>query len=338
MTESKMTFLKKTHWLRMSLLPLVLLTAACSAPQAEKDAGQRSPLDGGTPSMPMMDKSQDEPLQSMIKNVKPAFQSFVYKDDKTGLSVPYNLYIPKQSIDKTPLPLVLFIADASVVGKDVTAPLEQGYGGMIWATATSQLQNPSFVLVPQFPTVILDDHGSYTTSDYIELTARMTKYVRQQYNIDQHRVYATGQSMGAMTLMLLSAKHPDLFAAQMFVAGQWDINELSALKDQTFFYLVSAGDPKASAGQAELYDALTQQGSTISTAIWNARWDESQLTRATNALVEKGNRLNFVTFEKGTTLPAGTTADSPAGEHMYTFDAAYKIDAVRHWLFQQHKE
>lgn len=321
----------KKNWLMISLLPFVLATVACSAIQPSANPMNR-------PARPMIDKSQDAQLQSMINNVEETFQQFVYHDKETGLSVPYNLYIPSDAKSGNALPLVLFIADASVVGGEVTAPLTQGYGGMIWATPESQKNDASFVLVPEYPTVILDDHGSYTTTDYIDLTARMTKAVSQQYNIDQNRLYATGQSMGAMTLMLLSAKQPDLFAAQMFVAGQWDVTKLTALKDQTFFYLVSAGDPKASAGQAELYDALTQQGTTISTAAWNARWDESQLTHATNALVEKGNRLNFVTFEKGTTLPAGTTTDSPAGEHMYTFDAAYKIDAVRHWLFQQHKK
>ena len=50
-------------------------------------------------------------------------------------------------------------------------------------------------------------------------------------------------------------------------------------------------------------------------------------------LIERGSNINFITFEKGSTLP-----DSGRGmEHMTSFDFAYKLDAVRDWLFEQHK-
>lgn len=102
----------------------------------------------------------------MIREVKGQFQQFEYTDAKTGLKVPYNLYIPR-NYDKTrTYPLVMFIADSSVVGRETTAPLTQGYGGLIWATAAEQAKHASFVLVPQFPKVIIDDHGRFTTTEY----------------------------------------------------------------------------------------------------------------------------------------------------------------------------
>lgn len=68
-----------------------------------------------------------------------------------ALKVPYNLYIPR-NYDKTrTYPLVMFIADSSVVGRETTAPLTQGYGGLIWATAAEQAKHASFVLVPWRP-------------------------------------------------------------------------------------------------------------------------------------------------------------------------------------------
>ena len=43
------------------------------------------------------------------------------------------------------------------------------------------------------------------------------------------------------------------------------------------------------------------------------------------------------TFKEGTTLAEGQSAGGGAGEHMTSFDYAYKIGAVRDWLFQQSK-
>lgn len=173
----------------------------------------------------------------MISEVQGTFQQFDYEDAETGLTVPYNLYVPEGYDGTQSYPLMVFIADSSVVGRETTAPLSQGYGGLIWATEEEQAKHPGFVLVPEFPEVIIDDHGSFTTTEFVELTARMVRSVVAQYGMDKNRIYATGQSMGCMTLMYLSARYPDLFAAQLFVSGQWDVNTLENLSDETFFTL-----------------------------------------------------------------------------------------------------
>ena len=54
-------------------------------------------------------------------------------------------------------------------------------------------------------------------------------------------------------------------------------------------------------------------------------------------MLAEGNSANFVTFTAGTTLAEGQTAMSGAGEHMTSFDYAYKLEAVRDWLFAQHQ-
>ena len=54
-------------------------------------------------------------------------------------------------------------------------------------------------------------------------------------------------------------------------------------------------------------------------------------------MLAEGNSANFVTFTVGTTLAEGQTAGGGAGEHMTSFDYAYKLEAVRDWLFEQSK-
>ncbi|ASM75051.1 MULTISPECIES: prolyl oligopeptidase family serine peptidase [Roseobacteraceae] len=285
-----------------------------------------------------VNKSEDAALQTMIVDVLPKFRQFEYTDAETGLTVPYNLFVPDSHDGAKPLPLVYFIADSSVSGQDVTAPLSQGYGGLIWATDADQEKHPSMVLVPEFPEVILDDHGSYSMTDYVELAARLVETVAHEQGADMDRLYATGQSMGGMTLLYLSAKYPDLFAAQMFVSSQWDITTLAGLGDATFFYVVAAGDAKASAGQQELYDLLTINGADISRATdWDANWDDATMNAAVDALLDEGNRINFAMFAEGTVMPEGVATPQGSGEHMYSFDPAYSISAIRDWLFAQSK-
>ncbi|WBU57565.1 hypothetical protein [Paracoccus sediminicola] len=291
----------------------------------------------GPPSGGAIDKSGDEALQALIQDVAPDFKQLEYMDEETGLTLPYNLFVPEGVSEGEALPLVYFIADASVVGQQVTAPLEQGYGGLIWASDAMQDEHPAIVLVPEFPEVIIDDHDGFQRSDYVGVAERLVRSVAADQGADTDRIYATGQSMGCMTLMYLSAENPDLFAAEMFVSGQWDPAELTGLADETFFYIVAAGDPKASAGQAELRTALQTDGVSVSSAEWDADWSQEELSQATEELVSQGSRLNFVTFTEGSVMPEGVATPENAGEHMYSFDPAYRIDAVRDWLFAQSK-
>ncbi|MEW6402165.1 MAG: hypothetical protein AB1649_10215 [Chloroflexota bacterium] len=296
--------------------------------------------DGGPAGGMMMgagaiDKSGDTVLQAMISEVQGKFQQFEYSDSETGKTLPYNLYVPADYDSSKSYPLVLFIADSSVVGKDLTAPLTQGYGGIIWATEAEQAKHESFVLVPEYPEVIIDDHGSFTTTDYVELTARMLNSVTESYSVDTNRLYGTGQSMGCMTILYLSAKYPDLFAAELFVSGQWDVSTLGNLANQKFFYIAAEGDDKASAGQAEVVNMLNNAGAKYSTAIWDATWSPDEFTTAVASILSEGNSINIATFKIGTVLPAGVSVGT--SEHMYSFDYAYKVEGVRDWLFAQVK-
>lgn len=94
-------------------------------------------------------------LNQMIAETVPNFKQETYTDSVTGKSITYNIFLPKDYDAAKSYPLVLFIGDASTAGKDVTAPLTQGYGGIIWATPEEQAKHPAIVVVPQYPEVIL---------------------------------------------------------------------------------------------------------------------------------------------------------------------------------------
>ena len=281
------------------------------------------------------DKSSDAELQAMIAEVAPKFQLLTYEDAKTGTTLQYQLFVPEDYDESESYPLIQFIPDSSVVGRGTDAVLTQGWGGLIWATDEEQAKHPAFVVVPVFTETIVDD--SFNHSEQIEVAVRLIQSLMERYSIDEDRLYTTGQSMGGMTSFYLNATYPDLFAASLFVGSQWDNSILNALEDDIFFYIVSAGDPKASVGQAGLMELFDGDGAAYSHAEWSAQDDAETQNAAVAAMLAEGNSANFVTFTLGTTLAEGQTSGGGAGEHMTSFDYAYKIEAVRDWLFEQVK-
>ncbi|MBF4615703.1 alpha/beta hydrolase-fold protein [Curtobacterium sp. VKM Ac-1376] len=266
------------------------------------------------------------------------FEQETYSDSETGGSLPYNIFLPDDYDSSKTYPVVLYIADSSLVGQDVTAPLSQ-YGALIWASDEQQAVQESIVVVPEYPEVILDDHGSYTTTDSVEMTARLLASIEDEYSVDTDRVYGTGQSMGAMTVMYLAAEHPDLFAAEMIVSGQWDPSTLDGLADENFVYFAAGGDENASGGQTDVQAILKDADVGYGTASVDATWSSEEIESTVSDLLASGDSANFATFTTGSVLEvSGASSSSSMGgssEHMASFQPAYQIAAARDWLLTQ---
>ena len=170
------------------------------------------------------DKNDDPVFVALRNETLPKFRQFTFEDAETGTTMEYNLLIPKGYDGTASYPLVLFMADASTVGKEVTYPLTQGYGALEFASDRDQQLHPSFVLVPQYRDWTVQD--DWSTTDEVEMTIRLLQSVCRQYRIDANRLYATGQSMGGMMSFHFNIAHPDLFAASLFVSCQWDTSKM----------------------------------------------------------------------------------------------------------------
>ena len=266
------------------------------------------------------DKSGDEVLQSLINEKANKFTLASYVDDVTSIDLTYNLYLPENYSTETKYPVVFFIADGSSVGKEAKFSLTQGYGALVWP-------EDCIVINPVYPVTVLDDHNGFVTSDYVELTGRFVKYALNTYSIDSKRVYATGQSMGCMTFLVLAAKYPGLFTAELFVSGQWDINALKGLTSQRFIYVASAGDEKASTGQREVVDMCDKAKMPY------LRYDDID-AKNPGIFVPLSQAVTFITFRAGTTLPDVSDAGKYS-EHMTSFDYAYRMQELREWLLAQ---
>lgn len=308
------------------LTMVLLLSISCGNKQNDKhDKGPRHGM-----SM-QLNKDDDTAFVALKEAVVPTFKQFTYKDKSTGKSMQYNLFIP-DGWEKKNYPLVLFIADASTAGKEVTAPLTQGYGALLFASPEDQDRHPSFVLVPQYSETAVDDDWNH--SGEVDMTISLLNEIVDKYNVDKNRLYTTGQSMGGMISFYFNIAYPDVFAASLFVGSQWDTSKMNDFGNRRFFYIVAGGDKKASGGMRDLTTVLNEQHAKIDSASWSARLPQEDQDKLAIQLINKGGHVNFIKFEAGTVLPE----DGKGMEHMASFDYAYKLTPVRDWLFEQSKK
>lgn len=321
---------------------LIAASACAVALAACQSAGspQATPQTTGNPAWDSTyggaDKSHDAQLLQQREQLASRFQVLTFKDPENGVEMAYNLFVPKGYDPKDSskrYPLVMFIADASTAGKGAKAPLMQGWGGIIWASDAVQGKEPVFVLVPSFnPTAVNDQHQ---TTPEVATALRLFKATVQSHRIDPQRLYTTGQSMGGMISFYLNSIEPDLFAASMFVGSQWDVNALQPLTRARFIYTVSAADPKASVGMNEVGQMLQSAGVRYAETEFSARLPQSEQDAQVAALLAQGQRINFIRFSPGTVTPEGYVGKG--GEHMYSFDYAYRLAPARDWLLAQRK-
>ena len=313
----------------MRKITLILVVGlVCMTGCAQKKGGERGPRQGGHMEI---NKDSDCTFVALKNETLKKFKQLTFNDTQTGKTMEYNLLVPEGAEAGEKLPLVLFMADASTAGKEVTAPLTQGYGALEFASDRDQREHPSFVLVPQYTDWAVQD--DWSTTDEVEMTIRLLEKVCKEYNVDTNCLYTTGQSMGGMMSFYFNITHPDLFAASLFVSSQWDTSKMQDFGKKNFFYIVAGGDQKAYGGMSGLAKVLKEQNVRIDSASWSAKLPSQEQERLAEELIAKGNSINFITFDKGTVLP-----ESGKGmEHMASFDYGYKIAAVRDWLFRQSK-
>lgn len=294
----------------------------------ERKGGKPGGPQLGTPGGgPVIDKSGDATLQAMIKSEVPQFKQFEYTDATTGKTMQYTLFTPKNIDESKKYPLVLFMADASTPGTDVTRPLTQGYGALVWATDEWQAQHPCYVLVPQYSGVAVND--AYEHTDEVDMVARLVKQVASQQQVDNDRLYTTGQSMGGMISMYYNSAYPDLFAASIFVDCHWDSATFPELVKHKFVFIT--------AGKAGTFDALEQAADNAGVKYeyteFSAKLPQAEQDSLASAILAKGAPITIINFASKSVLPD----DGKGSEHMYSFDYAYRLTPVREWLFKQSK-
>ncbi len=178
-----------------------------------------------------------------------------------------------------------------------------------------------------------------------------------------------------MTTLIPASEYPNLYAACMFVDGQWDISVLKGLEGQTFVYFAAEDDTNAWNGVQEVMAMFDEDSVEYTYDQWDGTWSVDQLSDAAKELFAEDNtNAYFISWATGTIEPKTSTGGSggvggPSGSsdgasfggpsgldsapegmsgemsggtnsssyHMASFDYAYNCVAVMEWLFTQIK-
>jgi len=325
--------IKKTSALLLSLIMLFSIAACGAAEETQTEAAAETQIseensqstaeysveeDTETASeeseayaIGTVSNSLAEDEDALVSTYADKFEQLSYSDPESGLSITYNLYLPEGYDNSASYPMVVFIGDSSCAGSDATVSLTQGRGALVWASDEWQSVYPTIVAVPAYPETILDDHGSYTTTEYVELTKRYIDYMSSEYAVDTERIYGTGQSMGCMTTLILASEYPGLYAACMFVDGQWDITTLTGLEEQSFVYFAAEDDTNAWNGAQEVMAMFEDDSVSYEYAQWDGTWSVDELSEAALALFNEDENQYFISWASGTIDPS--TGNSAAG-------------------------
>ena len=149
----------------MRKIALILVVGlVCMTGCAQKKGGERGPRQGGHM---VINKDSDSAFVALKKETMDKFKQFTFNDEQTGKTMEYNLLIPEGAEAGEKFPLVLFMADASTAGKEVTAPLTQGYGALEFASDRDLISRGTLSLYEVDAYTMIMNGGLQQIKDYL---------------------------------------------------------------------------------------------------------------------------------------------------------------------------
>ena len=172
-----------------------------------------------------------ESFKEKSAGLEKGYQARIYKGD---FKMPYQIYRPAA---KGKLPLVVYLHGSGGQGDDNEKQLAFGniFGTRVWLLPDNQKQFPSYVLAPQTdrgwarydmsagsqgPAKLLPGMG-----DGNLMVLEIIKDLLREFNIDERRIYVTGQSMGGLGVWNIVSNRPRFFAAAVPVCGARGVDD-----------------------------------------------------------------------------------------------------------------
>jgi len=213
---------------------------------------------GGLPSV--------EELGERSAAIKPALEKLIdFYEERAfeladGGTIAYRLFRPRDCDPERKYPLVIFLHGKGGIGTENKKHISGGnlWGARVWALPEHQDKHPCFVLAPQYA-----PRGDRLRSDRSPALKSLIDQVTEEFNIDQKRLYITGQSMGGMGTWSAIASYPDLFAAAVPVCGRGNTSRAGAIVEGKVavwaFHGAKDGTVKVS-GSREMIAAMKEAG------------------------------------------------------------------------------
>ena len=170
----------------------------------------------------------------------------------------YSYYLPENYDENKAYPLMMTMPgyDRMWFGEDSSGSNLEWSGFRVW----TELPENMIVVSAQ-----LTDWHETSARQAVELT----EYFIQKFSVDKSRVYAAGYSAGGETMFKAVAMRPDLYAAYLHGASQWDgIYDPIAENGVAVYIFMAENDEYYGSGKArEAYDGLREAYETVG---WSA--------------------------------------------------------------------
>lgn len=238
---------RKSGFLLACMLGAALLLSACGRDEA-----------GETAAVLTEESQQQTTLETAEGEGKPPEQTgFVTEqvlDSEEGV-IHYSYYLPETYDGSRSYPLMMTMPgyDMMWFGEDSSGRNLTWSGFQVWTERDEDM----IVVSAQ-----LTDWGETSARQAIALT----EYFAETFSVDKSRIYAAGYSAGGETMSRAVSMRPDLYAAYLHGASQWDGTYAPIAAHQVAVYLFMAEDDEYYGAQrardayAGLYEAYREAG------------------------------------------------------------------------------
>ena len=236
---------------------LLLLLPGCSA------AAQREDAPGSGSSLAQQASSQAAVSSALPESTaETGLVAEQVLEGETG-DIHYSYFLPEGYGEEKSYPLMMTMPgyDMMWFGEDSSGANLNWRGFLCW----TELPEDMIVVSAQ-----LTDWGETSARQAVELT----EYFLANFSVDESRVYAAGYSAGGETMSRAVSMRPDLYAAYLHGASQWDGQYAPVAENGVAVYIFMAegdeyyGSPRAQ----EAYDGLRL-------AYQEAGWSEEETER-----------------------------------------------------------
>ena len=177
---------------------------------------------------------------------------------------------------------------------------------------------------------------SNQSNPYLATLNLMDYLLKQVPSIDTKRIYLTGQGDGARAGIKMMIDRPELFAAALLFAPDYDPAQMAKLSKANLWIVASEEDSAVYTKIANSIDSLKTAGAEVSRATWSGQSTSAEFAADVRGMISQGGNIKFAVLEKRTTLPLGVE-NNALNAHAYTWRIGYSIQGLRDWLFTQKK-
>lgn len=155
-----------------------------------------------------------------------AFTTFTYRDDTTGRTLNYHLFVPAGygagRAGLKPLPLVVHYPSGDFNYSDWTGKFRGAlfthHDALYWSDPDAQAEHPALVVTVGGPADPRWSTTDFSSSEMQQAYVRIVERIVADYAVDASRIYAVSLAGGSVPMWSTILANPGLFAAQISTA------------------------------------------------------------------------------------------------------------------------